>query len=121
MPIGPALPLTQDTADGFTMLYSFREEIKQNFKMLVLTHPGERVMEPEFGVGITKYLFDNAEGDYQSRIISAINAQVAKYMPIISLTSVTFRNSNPDQNSIELVVKYAVPDLNIRDNFNITI
>ena len=29
--------------------------IKQNLKMLILTNPGERVMDPEFGVGIKQF------------------------------------------------------------------
>ena len=57
--IGVALPITKDSSDGFTMLKSFRKTIKQNFKMLILTSPGERVMEPEFGVGIRRFLFEN--------------------------------------------------------------
>ena len=119
MSIGPSLPLMPDSSDGFAMIYAFNEQIKQNFKTLILTHPGERVMEPEFGVGITKYLFDNETGDYQQRIISATNKQIAKYMPVVSLISITF--SDPSANSVSMIIKYAVPDLNIRDNFVITI
>ena len=121
MPIGPLIPLTQDTDDGFTMIYQFQREIRQNFKTLILTHPGERVMEPEFGVGISKYLFENSDSDYQTRIISAINKQVAQYMPVVSLTSITFGEPTPNSNSVSMKIKYSVPDLNIRDNFVITI
>jgi len=103
------------------MIYQFQREIRQNFKTLILTHPGERVMVPEFGVGISKYLFENSESDYQARIISVINKQVAQYMPVVSLISVIFAQPNPDQNSVSIKIKYSVPDLNIRDNFVITI
>ena len=34
------------------------EVIKQNFKNLVLTNPGERVMLTDFGVGIRRFLFE---------------------------------------------------------------
>ena len=46
--IGIKLPLTYNSADGFTMIKTIRQMIKQNFKMLILTNPGERVMEPQF-------------------------------------------------------------------------
>ena len=59
MALGVSLPLTQDSADGWTLLYSVRRTLRQNFKMLILTNPGERVMIPDFGVGISKYLFEN--------------------------------------------------------------
>ena len=41
------LPITRNTIDGFAMIKDFQTLVKQNFKMLVLTAPGERVMEPE--------------------------------------------------------------------------
>ncbi len=53
------LPLTPDSGDGFTMIKGLRALIKQNFKMLLLTIPSERVMEPEFGVGLKRFLFQN--------------------------------------------------------------
>ena len=56
---GVALPITKNSIDGFTMIKSFRRLIKQNLKMLILTAPGERVMEPEFGVGLRNFLFQN--------------------------------------------------------------
>ena len=57
--IGVRLPLTLDSTDGFGMIKTIRDMIKQNLKMLVLTNPGERVMEPDFGVGISQFLFGN--------------------------------------------------------------
>ena len=46
----PKLPLTQDSGDGFTLIKDFETMIRQNLKMLILTIPGERVMDPEYGV-----------------------------------------------------------------------
>mgnify|MGYP003354002300 CR=1 FL=1 len=36
-------------------------KMKQNFKILLLTNPGERVHFPKFGVGLRNYLFENLE------------------------------------------------------------
>ena len=57
--LGIKLPITRNTADGFTMIKDFQTLVRQNFKMLILTAPGERVMEPDFGVGIRNYLFES--------------------------------------------------------------
>ena len=54
-----ALPLQVDDSDGFVMNKSIGAVVKQNLKMLILTIPGERVMEPNFGAGIARYLFEN--------------------------------------------------------------
>ena len=53
-----ALPLSVDPVDG---PYGLHKDIipmaEQNLKMVILTSPGERVMNPDFGVGIRNYLF----------------------------------------------------------------
>ena len=57
--LGVRLPITRNDINGYTMIGDFSTLIKQNLKMLILTDPGERVMIPEFGVGIKSYLFEN--------------------------------------------------------------
>ena len=57
--IGAKLPLERDSEFGFYNLNTeFADEIKQNFKNLLLTCPGERVMIPQFGVGLRNFLFE---------------------------------------------------------------
>ena len=57
--IGPELPLSRDEKHGvYSLIVSYREEVKQNFKNLLLTSPGERMMNPDFGVGMRRYLFE---------------------------------------------------------------
>ena len=88
--IGPSLPLTRDSRSGvFSLITSYEEEIKQNFKNLILTSPGERVMNPDFGVGIRNYLFENRT-DAKSRIEQRLRTQVERYMPFISLQNIIF-------------------------------
>lgn len=50
--ISPRLPLASDTRFGYTMLVTMKQAIAQNLKCLMLTAPGERIMDPEFGVGL---------------------------------------------------------------------
>ena len=55
--ISPKLPLRVDSVDGFYALTKkITETLQQNLKMLVLTAPGERMMNPEFGVFLKMHL-----------------------------------------------------------------
>ena len=55
----PKLPLQYDSIDGYYKLNkTLHEVMKQNIKMVVLTSPGERMMQPDFGVGLRNYLFE---------------------------------------------------------------
>jgi phage baseplate assembly protein W len=118
--LGVALPLQIDSADGFRMLKKIKELAKQNFKMLILTNPGERVMEPNFGVGIKRYLFENFGQNTMAEIDSKIREQTGIYMPAVNIRNITFGNSDPDNNYLGLVIEYSIPNLGIEDLLELT-
>lgn len=119
--IGVQLPITIDSMDGFTMNKTLKETIKQNFKMLLLTNPGERVMDPEFGVGIQQYLFSNYSENIKSKIKQRVADQVSIYMPALLVHKIDFYASDPDTNSIAFRIKFSIPDVGLTDLLEFTI
>ena len=82
--IGPQLPLNITPAAGtYALITSYAEQVKQNFKNLLLTSPGERVMNPDFGVGLRTFLFVQKSQAIPA-IRQRITGQVNKYMPFIN-------------------------------------
>ena len=123
--IGPALPLRRDTSHGtYNLITNYTEEIRQNFKNLVLTSPGERVMNTDFGVGIRKYLFENF-GTARASIRQRIDSQVKKYMPYVVIQDILFNGQQNDEDSLEdrsiLSVKilFSVPDMNLESSIEV--
>tara|TARA_R100001129_G_scaffold123619_2_gene86249 strand:+ start:405 stop:773 length:369 start_codon:yes stop_codon:yes gene_type:complete len=119
--LGVKLPLARDSSDGFGMIKNFKTMIKQNFKMLLLTSPGERVMEPDFGVGVRKYLFENFNESTFAKIERDIVKQTKIYIPAIQIQEISFDASNPDSNQLSIMIRYAIPNLNIKDLLEFTI
>jgi phage baseplate assembly protein W len=119
--ISVALPLTRDSADGFTMNKTLRATIKQNFKMLILTSPGERVMEPEFGVGLRNFLFQNFDESTFYDIENAIKLQTKAYMPVIKIVNIDFGVERKDQNLLGLTIVYDIPSIASAETLQITI
>jgi phage baseplate assembly protein W len=115
-----ALPISRDSDDGFTMLKSFRKLIKQNLKMLLLTAPGERVMEPEFGVGMRNYLFENFTSSTYSKIETNIRKQASIYMPNINIQEVQFSEGAIDQNRVNLRIVFSIPAIGITEMLELT-
>ena len=115
------LPITRSTADGFTMIKDFQTLVRQNFKMLVLTSPGERVKEPDFGVGVRSYLFENFNNSVFTEIESAIRKQVSIFLPVIDVRQIQFDSSNPDNNVLGIRIVYDLPDIGITDLLEFTI
>ena len=101
--ISPKLPLVTDSADGAYLLNkTIVETTKQNLKNLVLTHPGERIMDPFFGVGIRAFLFEQDDEFLEESIKEAINSQVSTYLPHIEILDVSFgRNENQQVTNID--------------------
>ena len=53
------IPLNQDTSDLFYELHkTLKSKIQQNLRMLLYTSPGERIMIPNYGVGLKRFLFE---------------------------------------------------------------
>jgi phage baseplate assembly protein W len=115
------LPLTRDSIDGFGMIKTFRVLTKQNFKMLLLTNPGERVMMPLYGVGMQQYLFENLTSSTFAKIETKILEQANTYMPNIVITEIVFNQTSVDSNVLEIKIAYSIPILEVSDLLHFTI
>ena len=109
----PRLPLIMDSVDGpYRLLQSYQQLAKQNFKMLLLTAPGERMMNPDFGVGLKRYLFEQNHPRTYNEINNRILTQVKRYLPFIAINRIDF--SIPEEN-----LDYYPHDLSISIDFTI--
>ena len=118
---GVLLPLSRDSTDGFTSLKSIKTTINQNLKMLILTAPGERIMEPEFGVGIRNYLFENFNNSIYKQIDTNIRKQVEMFMPAIAINEVSFEGSDQDSNLLGVAIFFSIPSIGVKDLLEFTI
>lgn len=57
--VGVSLPF--NGTGVFNSTYTTRDQIKSNIINYVLTNPGERVFNPDFGFGLLRYIFNNLE------------------------------------------------------------
>lgn len=102
------LPLvTSEVFGPYELNTTYDDLAKQNLKMLILTNPGERIMNPSFGVGIRKFLFEfNGQPTYD-KITSAIQQQVSIYLPYIQIENIHYvvPEGNPDLYPNDLIVQ----------------
>jgi phage baseplate assembly protein W len=118
------LPLIYDhTDDGlYALNKTLLDTIRQNLKMLLLTSPGERIMDSNFGVGIRKFLFEQDTFSVREELQNKIATQVALYLNFIVIEEIDISppNSN-DENVMFLKIRYKVPSINTNDELNITL
>jgi phage baseplate assembly protein W len=117
-----ALPLDKGSdhvsSDGYKMIRGYRDLVKQNFRHLLLTAPGEKLMDKNFGVGLRRYLFENDSATLRENINRRIRSQVKRYLNYIQILDIDF-NNNIDEapsipfgdNFLRVSVDYEVPSL----------
>jgi len=119
---GASLPLHVTTEDGpYALLKTTEAVAAQNLKMLVLTSPGERIMDNKFGVGIRNYLFWQYTPATLSDIESRIKQQTARYIPYINIRDVSFNGgditptvgASMADNFLSIEIRYEIVPLNI--------
>jgi len=118
---GPSAPITPSSAEGFKLTSTLAELISQNFKMLLLTMPGERVMYPEFGVGLKKYLFEPFTAQTYAKIRARIKSQTSAYLPPINIVSIEFDDSTIDRYQLGIRIEYQVTSIGIADVLDLLI
>tara|TARA_R110000824_G_scaffold204388_2_gene389082 strand:- start:2546 stop:2926 length:381 start_codon:yes stop_codon:yes gene_type:complete len=121
----PKLPLVRDKKDGYGMLKTIKAVTAQNVKMLILTSPGERMMDPFFGVGLYNYLFLQSSPSTYDDIREKINSQIAKYLPHVQITNVSFsvplEGSSLDKNFLGVQIKYNIIPMGSSDILDINV
>jgi phage baseplate assembly protein W len=92
------LPVVLDEADGLKLIKNFPDLVEQNLKNLLLTLPGERIMDPAFGVGLATFLFEQNDPITYAEIQAKIQEQVKKYLPFVQINNISFSSSatSPD-------------------------
>lgn len=106
-------PLSSNLTDGsYALIKDFRENTKQNLKNLILTSPGERIMIPNFGVGIRRKLFEQNSRIVKNDILVDITRQLSTYMPHVTIRefeifdSINTQNNSLDDQTIQIYIEY---------------
>ena len=113
--ITPELPLDFGPEGDFELIRTYPELIRQNLKNLLLTIPGERVFDSNFGVGIQTFLFEQNLPSTYSSIESRVYSQVSEYMPFLTIESFSVESNLENENFINVRISYVIEPLELGD------
>lgn len=85
--LGILLPLTGPN-QLFRQSYTSEDQAISNLKSLLLTAKGERIMLPNFGSDLPKYLFENFDEDLLSKIENEVVGSIRTWLPYINVQDV---------------------------------
>ena len=105
--ISPRLPLLRDERFGVSAHTSVISNARQNLINLLLTNPGERI-DPNYGVGLKKYIFENITESTLDNIKNSIISQVNKYLSYVSISKLLVEQSTITENGISITITFSV-------------
>lgn len=93
----PDFPLRYDNRSGpYTPITDKTDSLAKNFVNLLMTNPGEWPMNPDLGIGIKTYLFEQSSASISQSLRPRIIKQLEKYLPHIKLHSLKIEMSDND-------------------------
>ena len=110
--VGVSLPFS--AKDVFTSTYTTKDALKSNLINFLLTDKGERVLNPDFGIGLRSLLFEQATQDTKDQIDYLIRKGIADWFPELVINTLTIAPT-PDTNTVTIYMKYNVNQTNIQD------
>lgn len=104
-----------DSSQLFNMSVTTEEQVISNYINLLLTKNGERFMQPNFGIGLLYYIFEQNSDTLQVILKTQIRDQTALWMPYVNLIDVkvdTYNNKLGDENSVNIQIIFSVLNSN---------
>jgi len=137
LPLGPKLPLTNGvvgdkpvnwnkTSGTPSMAADFAEklitdvptETRQNLKNLILTAPGEKISDAQFGAGLRRYVFSMQGNLRTGSLMAKIRAQVKNYMPFIEVEDIRVETMS-DETAVRVSIFYFITPLGVSDSLDL--
>lgn len=116
--VGFSLPLNGNAV--FKPTYKTQDQIKANLINYMLTNNGERVFNPNFGLDLRNYVFENTVDLTTEEIEFKIQEGIASFFPQVTIESLQVASS-PDTNQISITVIYSIPSFGVNDTITIAL
>jgi phage baseplate assembly protein W len=107
--LSPIFPMFFNDQGTYASNILAKDVVKQNFKNLLLTSPGERIMIPDFGVGIRNFLFEQNVDRTVNIMLDRVQRQIKKFMPFIEIQEFS---PSYEENQLIIVIQYFIIPLN---------
>ena len=107
--VGIGFPLGFNV-DGrlFNQTKTVLEQAKSNLRNLLLTTPGERVGQPEFGCNLIDVLFDQNIVEISNKADEIIREAVSKQLSYILINNIFVGSSVDDSNQLNIQLEFSV-------------
>lgn len=117
----PVFPLQLSSEGGYALNKKIVDVVRQNLKNLMLTNPGERIFDLNFGVGLKTFLFEQNIQNTHDIIKNKIQQQVYSYMPFLDIEDIIIAQDQDEPNLMYIQMKYFIKNISKYDILNLTV
>ena len=103
--VGIEFPLGYSPEGFFYKTKTVLQQSKANLRNLLLTTPGERIMQPEFGSRLKFIVFEQGQ-DIPNRIEETIRSSADKFLAYINIINVF---TTQQDNTVSVSIEFSVP------------
>lgn len=89
----------------FALSYSTEEQVLSNFKNLLLTSKGERLMQPNFGTRIRQSVFEQNTANLEETLSTVLQDDIEYWLPYIIINDI---NVTRQEHSITIAIHFQV-------------
>lgn len=107
--LGVALPFGPGQSN-FKLNYTTLDQARTNIVNLLLTHKGERFMQPDFGTNLRRFLFQPNTSSTGQQIQNEITSAIKFWLPYVNLDNISVERTveNIDQYRINVALTFSV-------------
>ena len=105
--VGLSFPLRADNNNDFALTRNSIQQATHNLRNLLLTHPGERVGNPEFGSRLRELCFEQRDDQLPERLEEEIIDAVQTWLPYINIVDIATLSDESAPNNIFVKIKFS--------------
>jgi phage baseplate assembly protein W len=120
--IAPKFPIQVDLGEGIVPIRedNLTEVVKFQLKNLLLTRPGEKLSDPDFGIGLSNFLFSQHNLSVPA-IKSRIQQQINKYCNYFDSLDVKVAISGTSDIQITVNIRFVITEFKVKDEIEVTV
>ena len=97
-------------------MVAYEEDIRQSIMIIMGTEPGERIMRPDFGAGLNRFVFEPANTTTMALIQTRVHDALVDWEPRIEVITVKVTLDPNERNLLLIEVTYRVRATNTLHN-----
>ena len=102
--------------DGHVALAEYEEDIREAIRIILGTDPRERVMRPDFGAGLSDFVFEPLDATTMNLVKTRVGEALTAWEPRINVVAIDVSPDPTEYNKLLIAMTYQVRATNTQFN-----